>query len=257
MHIPSLPSAHELAVSALPGLQIVWINVLLSGDNAVVIALACRRLDRRRRTWAILGGSIVAVALRIVLTFFVVALLVLPYLKLLSGVLLLWIGIDLLRTHHSEEVDAAGSIWGAVRTIAVADVVMSLDNVVAVAAAAKNSVPLIVFGIALSVPLIIFGSTLILLLLRRFPVLVVLGAALLGWVAGEIIAVDPALARLVSELPPEFNPAFARIFSKLPPDFEQIAGAAGATFILLVAVIVWLVRRVTRPQPTILIDGGK
>ena len=240
MHLPPLPSVHQLALSALPGLQIVWINVLLSGDNAVVIALACRGLDPLRRTWAILGGSAVAVTLRIVLTFFVVALLGLPFIKLLSGLLLLWIAVDLLRAHGSKDVEPAGSIWGAIRTIAVADVVMSLDNVVAVAAAAKNSLPLIVFGIALSVPLIIFGSTFILLLLRRFPVLVIAGAALLGWVAGELMAADPALARL-SE--------------KLPPKFDLIAGAAGAALVLLAAVAFWLVRRLRKPRVGIPIDA--
>ncbi len=240
MHIPPLPSAHDIAAWLLPGLQIVWINVLLSGDNAVVIALACRGLEPRRRMWAILGGSAVAVVLRLVLTFFVVALLGFPYLKLLSGVLLLWIAVDLLRSHDSEHVEPAGSIWGAIRTIAVADAVMSLDNVVAIAAAAKGSVPLIVFGIAFSVPLIIFGATLILLLLRRFPVLVVLGAALLGYVAGEMMALDPALTRL---------------FDDLPTDFELVAGAAGAAFVLLSAAVLWLVRRFAKPRTGLLTDG--
>ena len=207
-------------VLALQALQIVWINILLSGDNAVVIALACRGLEARRRRWAILGGSAVAVAMRIVLTFFVVTLLGLPYLKLASGLLLLWIAFDLLRSHDDKEVAAAGSIWGAVRTIAIADAVMSLDNVVAVAAAARNSVPLIVFGIAVSVPLIVWGSTLILTLLKRFPILVVAGAALLGWVAGEIMASDPIWDALPGDLPPRF---------------ELMGSVAGAVLILLVA----------------------
>ena len=168
----------------------MWINILLSGDNAVVIALASRQLEGRRRAWAIGAGSAVAIALRIVLTFFVVAALRLPFVKLLSGALLLWIAFDLLRAQKDETVQAAGSVWAAVRTIVVADAVMSLDNVVAVAAAANNSVPLIVFGIAVSVPLIVFGSTLVLALLRRYPSIIVAGAALLGWVAGEIMATD-------------------------------------------------------------------
>lgn len=209
-----------LTVLALQGLQIVWINILLSGDNAVVIALACRGLQARQRNWAILGGSAVAVAMRIVLTFFVVKLLGLPYIKLGSGLLLLWIAVDLLRSHDDKEVAAAGSIWGAVRTIAVADAVMSLDNVVAVAAAARNSVPLIVFGIVVSVPLIVWGSTLILKLLTRFPILVVAGAALLGWVAGEIMAADPVWEALPGDLPSRF---------------ELMGAAAGAVLILLVA----------------------
>ena len=213
---------------ALQALQIVWINILLSGDNAVVIALACRGLEARQRRWAILGGSGVAVAMRIVLTFFVVKLLALPYVDLASGLLLLWIAFDLLRSHDEKKVAAAGSIWGAVRTIAVADAVMSLDNVVAVAAAARNSVPLIIFGIAVSVPLIVWGSTLILRLLTRFPLLVVGGAALLGWVAGDIMASDRAWRALPHAL---------------PPHFELIGSVAGAALILLVALVLGLRRR--------------
>ena len=185
----------NLSDLVLQGLQIVWINVLLSGDNAVVIALACRGLDRGRRRWAIGLGSLAAVALRIAFTVFIVALLRLPYVKLVSGLLLLWIAVGLLRAEDEDKtVVASSSIWGAVRTITLADAIMSLDNVVAVAAAARNSLPLIVFGIAVSVPLIVFGSTLMLSVLKRFPILVVAGAALLGWVAGEMIAADPAVA---------------------------------------------------------------
>ena len=223
-----------LTALALQGLQIVWINVLLSGDNAVVIALACQGLDARRRRWAVLGGSGVAVVMRVALTFFVVALLRLPYLKLVSGLLLLWIALDLLRSHRGKKVAAAGSIWAAVRTIALADAVMSLDNVVAVAAAARNSVPLIVFGIAVSVPLIVWGSTLILKLLARFPVLVVAGAALLGWVAGEIMASDPIWEALPGDLPPRF---------------ELIGSAIGAVLILLIAAALRLRRGRRGPPP--------
>ncbi len=223
-----------VTVLVLQGLQIVWINILLSGDNAVVIALACRGLDARRRRWAIFGGSAVAVVMRIALTFFVVKLLGLPYLKLASGLLLLWIAFDLLRSHHKNKVAAAGSIWGAVRTIALADAVMSLDNVVAVAAAARNSLPLIVFGIAVSVPLIVWGSTLILKLLKRFPLLVVAGAALLGWVAGEMIASDPAWEALPGDL---------------PQHLELMGSAAGAVLILVVAgsLRLWRGRKPKQP----------
>ncbi len=186
----------------LPGLQIVWINVLLSGDNAVVIALACRGLPLGRRRWAIGIGSLAAVALRIAFTIFIVALLALPYIKLAGGLLLLWIALRLLRPEEEgKAVAASASIWGAVRTITLADAVMSLDNVVAVAAAARNSLPLIVFGIAVSVPLIVFGSTLMLAVLTRFPLLVVAGAALLGWVAGEMIAADATVASWLAALP--------------------------------------------------------
>lgn len=213
------------------GLQIVWVNILLSGDNAVVIAMACRGLETRQRNYGIVAGSLAAVALRIGFTFFVVALLHLPYLKLISGLLLLWIGAGLLRQdHQAKSVKAATSVWGAVRTIAVADAVMSLDNVVAVAAAARDSVPLIVFGIAVSVPLIIFGSSLMLALFTRFPWLIVAGAALLGWVAGEIMISDPVL--LVRGV-------------LLPPAADIWAGLTGAGLMLLMAGAI----RIGRRQP--------
>ncbi len=225
---------NDLTTLALQGLQIVWINILLSGDNAVVIALACRGLQARQRTWAVLGGSLAAVTLRIVFTVFIVALLRLPYIKLASGLLLLWIAFDLLRHDDDDkDVTAAGSIWGAVRTIAIADAIMSLDNVVAVAAAAKNSVPLIVFGIAVSVPLIIFGSTLILKLLERYPILVVVGAALLGWVAGEIMVSDPALPRWLGPM---------------PEGIEYWAAGAGAALILAIAGVLRLMRGPPPPE---------
>lgn len=237
MSFAGLGSMSPAAASdlALRGLQIVWINVLLSGDNAVVIALACRGLDGRRRAWAIFGGAGLAVALRIVLTVFVVAMLGLPYVKLIGGALLLWIAFDLLRARDLHEVAAGSSIWGAIRTIAVADIVMSLDNVVAVAAAAKNSVPLIVFGIALSVPLIVLGSTLILGAMRRFPVLVVAGAVLLGWIAGGMVAADPLVARVLAR-----RPAHA------PFDTGLSAEIAGAVLVLAAALVQWVVRRRAR-----------
>ena len=223
----------DISTLLLLGLQIVWINVLLSGDNAVVIALACRGLDPRSRKWGILAGSLAAVTLRIVFTFFVVELLQLPYVKLVSGVLLFWIALQLLMQNaHDKDVKASASIWGAVRTIAIADAIMSLDNVVAVAAAAKNSVPLIIFGIAVSVPLIVFGSTLVLTMLNRFPILIVAGSTLLGWVAGGIMASDPALTPWVGPL---------------PESIELWASGAGAAVMLLAAGGLWLFRK--KPLP--------
>lgn len=219
----------DVSVLVLQALQIVWINVLLSGDNAVVIALACRGLDRSRRKVGIIAGSAAAVGLRILFTIFVVELLRLPYIKLASGVLLLWIAVQLLlQNSHHKEVKASGSVWGAVRTIALADAIMSLDNVVAVAAAAKNSLPLIIFGIAVSVPLIVFGSNLVLALLNRFPILIVAGAALLGWVAGEIAVSDPA---------------WADWLGPLPETIELWAAGTGAVLILLVAAGIRLFRK--------------
>ena len=174
--------------------QIILINIVLSGDNAVVIALACRSLPPQQQKKAILFGSVGAIVLRVILTFFAVYLLSQPYLKLVGAALLLWIGIGLLKGEDEEEDlgDNAG-LWAAVKTIIIADLVMSLDNVIGVAAAAKGSVPLLVIGLVISIPLIIFGSTLILKLMNRFPVIITLGAGLLGWVAGEMTLTDPAI----------------------------------------------------------------
>ena len=180
------------ATFALQLLQIVWINVLLSGDNAVVIALACRSLPPGKRRIGILLGAGAAVGLRIVFTMAVVSLMDVPWLKLLGGGLLVWIAVKLLTDETDEaSVKDSDTIWKAVRTVAIADMVMSLDNVIAIAAAAKGSTPLIIFGLGLSVPLIVFGATLIITLLQRYPVLVWAGAALLGWVAGSLIVSDP------------------------------------------------------------------
>ena len=175
--------------------QIILINIVLSGDNAVVIAMASRSLPPAQQKKAILFGSMGAIVLRVVLTFFAVYLLTLPYLKLVGAALLFWIGIGLLKGDEGEEnLDGHSSLAAAIKTIVVADLVMSLDNVVGVAAAAKGNVPLLVFGLVISIPLIIFGSTLILKLMDRFPIIITLGAALLGWVAGEMAMSDPSIA---------------------------------------------------------------
>ena len=180
-------------------LEIIWVNILLSGDNAVVIALAARGLPPRQQRKAIFAGSGAAIVLRIVLTLFAVQLLQFPYLKLIGAVLLLWIGVQLLAGGDDEgDVKAAGSLWHAVRTILIADLVMSLDNVIAVAAAANGApepmrTPLLVIGLGLSIPLIIFGSTLLLKLMQRFPLIITFGAALLGFVAGEMAVTDLAI----------------------------------------------------------------
>jgi YjbE family integral membrane protein len=175
--------------------QIILINIMLSGDNAVVIALASRSLPPAQQKKAILFGSIGAIVLRVVLTFFAVYLLSQPYLKLVGAALLLWIGIGLLKADDGEgHLEGHSSLGAAIKTIIVADLVMSLDNVIGVAAAAKGNVPLLVFGLVISIPLIIFGSTLILKLMGRFPIIITVGAALLGWVAGEMAMSDPAIA---------------------------------------------------------------
>ena len=172
--------------------QIIVINILLSGDNAVVIALASRNLPARQQKNAIIFGSMGAIVLRIVLTFFAVMLLDVPYLKIVGGALLLWIGARMLVEEDSDDdLEASDQLWSAIRTIIIADFVMSLDNVLGVAAAAKGNVALLVIGLAISIPLIVFGSTLVLKLMQRFPIVIILGAGLLGWVAGEM-AVDDA-----------------------------------------------------------------
>jgi len=175
--------------------QIILINIVLSGDNAVVIAMASRSLTPSQQKKAILFGSVGAIVLRVVLTFFAVYLLTLPYLKLIGAALLLWIGVGLLKGEDDDEnLESHSGLAAAIKTIVVADLVMSLDNVVGVAAAAKGNVPLLVFGLVISIPLIIFGSTIILKLMGRFPVIITLGAGLLGWVAGEMAMTDPAIA---------------------------------------------------------------
>lgn len=174
--------------------KIMWINILLSGDNALVIAMACRGLPPRQRLWGMILGAGVAVFLRIIFTGIVATLMALPYLKLVGGVALLVIAAKLLVPEPEDEegMDAASHLWGAVQVVAIADIVMSLDNVIAVAAAANGSVPLLVLGLAISVPLIVAGAALIMALLTKLPILVWAGAGLLGWVAGEVMATDPA-----------------------------------------------------------------
>ena len=174
--------------------QIIMINIVLSGDNAVVIALACRSLPPTQQKKAIVFGSVGAIVLRIVLTFFAIFLLTLPYLKLIGAALLLWIGVGLLKGDDGEEdLEGHSNLAAAIKTIVVADLVMSLDNVIGVAAAAKGNVPLLVIGLVISIPLIIYGSTMILKLMARFPVIITVGAGLLGWVAGEMAVSDPAI----------------------------------------------------------------
>ncbi len=212
-------------------LQIIMINIVLSGDNAVVIALASRSLPPTQQKKAIIFGSVGAIVLRIVLTFFAIYLLTLPYLKLVGSVLLLWIGIGLLKG-DDEETDLKGhsNLAGAIKTIIVADLVMSLDNVIGVAAAAKGNVPLLVIGLVISIPLIIYGSTLILKLMARFPSIITIGAGLLGWVAGEMAVSDPSVTAWMA--------GHSMVHMLAPP--------AGA--LLVVATGKWLTSRATAQQ---------
>ena len=178
--------------------QIIMINILLSGDNAVVIALASRNLPPKQQKQAILFGSLGAIVLRVILTFFAVVLLSFPYLKIVGAVLLVWIGIKMLIPEDGDnELDAHAGLWAAIKTIIIADFIMSLDNVLSVAAAAKGNTVLLVIGLAISIPLIVYGSTLVLKLMERFGFIVVVGAGLLGWVAGEMFVTDPAISSWV------------------------------------------------------------
>jgi YjbE family integral membrane protein len=208
--------------------SIILANIVLSGDNAVVIALAARSLPAQQQRKAIFWGSGAAIVMRIVLTLIAVEMLRWPYLKIVGGLLLLYIGVSLLVEDEDGEgtEERAGGLLSAIRTILVADLVMSLDNVLAVAAAAKGDTPLLVIGLAISIPLIIFGSTLLLKVMERLPIIITLGAALLGFLAGEMIFTDPALT--------------AR-FGELSPDVVNGAGAVGA--VLVVAGGLWLQRR--------------
>ncbi len=210
--------------------QIILINIVLSGDNAVVIALACRSLPPQQQKRAIIAGSVGAIVLRIVLTFFAVYLLELPYLKLVGAVALVWIGIGLLKGEDDdEELEGHSGLAAAIKTIIVADLVMSLDNVIGVAAAAKGNVVLLVVGLVVSIPLIIYGSTLILKLMARFPVIITIGAGLLGWVAGEMALSDPAIVA----------------WSNAHQTLHALAPAVGA--VLVVVTGKWLLAR--SPEP--------
>jgi YjbE family integral membrane protein len=216
-------------------MKIIWINIILSGDNAVVIALAARSLPPHQQRKAVLFGSGAAVVLRIVLTVVAVQLLALSYLQIIGGALLLWIGVQLLSEEdegEEGEVEQKG-LMAAVRTILIADIVMSLDNVIAVAAAAKGSTTLLIIGLAISIPLVIFGSTLMIKLMERYPAIVTLGAALIGWVGGETIVSDVALKATV-----EANPSL-----------HYIAAAVGAA--LVVGLGRFLQKRGKHPEETV------
>jgi YjbE family integral membrane protein len=203
-------------------LQIIAIDILLGGDNAVVIALACRRLPEAQRRKGIFWGVVGAIGLRVVLIFFALQLLALPYLKLIGALLLFWIGVKLLLPEEGEghgNVEGSTTLAGAIKTIVVADAVMSLDNVIAVAGAADGSMALVVFGILVSIPIVVWGSQLVLRLMDRYPVVITLGGALLGWIAGTMMLTDVGVERSIGEQPAAFRYA---------------AGVAGA--LLVVAI---------------------
>lgn len=207
--------------------QIIVIDILLGGDNAVVIALACRNLPKEQRLKGILWGTAGAIALRVILIAFAVALLQVPFLKLVGGALLVWIGVKLLLPGEEDEhgnLQGGTTLWSAIKTIIIADLVMSVDNVIAIAGAAQQADPdhqmgLVIFGLVVSIPLIVWGSTLVLRLLERFPIVITLGGALLGWIAGSMMISDIAVVRVIGE------PGTALHYG---------AGAAGAVLVVLI-----------------------
>ena len=233
---------HELQSAAFwIGLwQIILVNIVLSGDNAVVIALAARSLPVHQQGKAILWGAGAAVVMRIILTIIALEMLKWPWLKLIGAVLLLWIAVKLLVPEDDEKEDVASSsnLWTAIKTILIADLVMSLDNVIGVAAAAKGSILLLVIGLALSIPLVVFGATILMKLMQRFPIIIVIGAGLLGWVAGEMAATDPVVTAWV-----EANAAW----------LHWVAPAAGALFVVVVGKMIAR----SKAEPEKVVDLGE
>jgi YjbE family integral membrane protein len=210
-------------------LQIIAIDILLGGDNAIVIALACRRLPEQQRKQGILWGVVGAIVLRVILIFFALQLLAIPFLKIVGGALLLWIGVKLLQPENDDEhgkIEGSAHLMGAIRTIIIADAVMSLDNVIAVAAAAKGDLALVVFGILVSIPIVVWGSKFVLKLMDRLPIVITFGGALLGWIAGEMMLSDAVTKPYL-----EGQPGW----------IKHVASTGGA--LLVVAIGTWLSRR--------------
>jgi YjbE family integral membrane protein len=213
--------------------QIILIDILLGGDNAVVIALACRGLPPKQRRLGIIYGTAGAIGLRVILIAFALALLTVPYLKLVGAVLLLWIGVKLLAPHEDEahgNINASDKLWGAVKTVIVADLVMSVDNVLAIAGAAESAgahqMPLVIFGLLVSIPIIVAGSQIVLKLMDRFPWIITAGAMLLGWIAGQMAYTDPAAKPYLPD---------AKVW-------EYAAAASGALLVLLIGKTVYRAR---------------
>ncbi|MFC7461788.1 TerC family protein [Hydrogenophaga defluvii] len=227
--------------------QIIMIDILLGGDNAVVIALACRKLPPAQRRLGILWGTAGAIGLRVILIVFALALLTVPYLKLVGAVLLLWIGIKLLVPDDEDEhgnIESSDKLWAAVKTVIVADLVMSVDNVIAIAGAAESAggdhkIPLVIFGLLVSIPIIVWGSQLVIKLMERFPMIIVLGGMLLGWIAGTMAVTDPAV---LPHLPADYLVAAVRE-GALPTVVSSLNYGAGILGALLVLAAGMLMRK--------------
>lgn len=222
-------------------LAIIWVNIILSGDNAVVIALAARSLPERQQKQAVMWGAGAAVVLRIILTIVAVELLRLPWLRLIGGILLFWIAVKLMVPEDGGDdgVESSDNLWAAIKTILIADLVMSLDNVIAVAAVAKDSFVLLILGLAISIPLVIFGATMLMKLMGRWPIIISIGAALIGYVAGEMLVTDPVVKDWV-----DANAAW----------LHWAAAAAGAIFV--VALGKWLAAR-AEAASKVVVDLGE
>lgn len=218
-------------------LQIIGIDIILSGDNAIVIALACRSLPRKQQKLGITLGAGAAILLRVIFAAFIVNLLAIPYLKIVGSLLLFWIAIKLLlpeKAGRHNQIAARSNLFGAVQTIVVADAVMSLDNVIGIAAAAKGSIVLLVLGLLISIPLIVYGATLILRLIHRYPIIIVLGGALLGYIAGDVGVTDRVIAHWVAQHAPALH---------------TVAPIAGAIFVVVVGKA--LARRLAKQRPAV------
>ncbi|HEX5687660.1 MAG TPA: TerC family protein [Ideonella sp.] len=231
--------------------QIIMIDILLGGDNAVVIALACRRLPDSQRMKGIIWGTAGAIVLRVILIFFALTLLAIPYLKLVGAALLVWIGVKLLAPDDDgghANIQSSDKLWAAVKTVVVADLVMSVDNVIAIAGAAQTAggdhqMPLVIFGLLVSIPIIVWGSQLVIKLMDRFPLIITLGGMLLGWIAGTMAVSDPAV---IGYFPTDAakSPAAAAEVSAVT---RYAAGAIGALLVLVIGKVVAL-RRAPAPE---------
>src|SRR5882672_206004 len=211
--------------------KIIGVNIILSGDNAVVIALAARSLPAKQQKQAIFWGAGAAIVLRIILTLFAVALLTLPWLKLVGSLLLFWIGTKLLIPEEGDDdIKASDQLLAAIKTILIADLVMSLDNVIAVAAAAGGHMGLLIIGLAISIPLVVFGATLLIKLMERFPVIITIGAGLIGWVAGEMLVADVALTGWFTGMGVEYREANPYVVGV---SLEIVAGIIGVAIVVL------------------------